>query len=109
MINRPYIIEYYSPSYVSVIQFQQIINKKKLSGSQIIGIVCGSVAAAFLIAYIIITIVRKRNKANDESYSSLVMYNLDSKSNSSLQKIANETNAQIHIPEEIKDDADNWL
>lgn len=63
----PYIIHYLSPSYVpSYIPF--LIRKARITAEQLIGIVCGTTAIFFFILYIIIRIVNKSYKQNDNLY-----------------------------------------
>lgn len=58
-----YIIYSLSPLFVPT-YLELDIHKKKMSNENLIGIVCGSVAAFFLIVYIIFLIVRKKKKKN---------------------------------------------
>lgn len=59
--HLPMIIYYLSPSYTEVITFQNLEKPKKtLSQSQLIGIVCGSIAVFFLLLYLGIFIYQKK-------------------------------------------------
>ena len=59
-IYIPYIIYYYSPTYVIIDMNLYIGRRKGLTGEQLIGITCGSAAVFFIILYIIILINWKK-------------------------------------------------
>lgn len=65
-------IHFYSPKYVSTNIIIYISQLKRLTGEQLIGIVCGSTAVIFIALYIIITIYRRKKlmkTENENSYS----------------------------------------
>ena len=55
----PYIIFYFSPTYVMTYFHLEIIIKNTITKEQLIGIACGTAAGVFLITYIIIVVVRR--------------------------------------------------
>lgn len=86
----PYIIEVLTPSYVKTDQvFELVAVKKKMSPEQLIGVVCGAVAGAFLIIVIVIFIIRKRN--NNFQFSGI--------SSVTDSSIDNEQNPDSHMAE----------
>lgn len=62
-IYLPYVIPFVSPSYIPVaVEIESKVEKSKLKPEQMIGIVCGAVAAFFLICGIVTMAVKKKNK-----------------------------------------------
>lgn len=100
----PYVIYYYTQTYVQVKVIQQIeSNKEKITAEQLIGIVCGSVAAFFIVLGIIILSLRKKNHK---------MYSDDLDYSSSENEIVTQTTIenQVIFDVQIKQDIlDNWL
>ena len=82
----PYIIQFYSPTYLNtVFRFRISNNKKSITPEQLIGVTCGSISVFFLILAIVIFIIRKRHNnyqisdSLDMSYddeSTVIIYRL---------------------------------
>lgn len=79
-LTQSYFYIIYSLSPLLVPTYLELdIHKKKMSNENLIGIVRGSVAAFFLIVYIIFLIVRKkRRKTLGPEFTSMMQYNMDS-------------------------------
>ena len=56
----PYIIQYLSPSFTQTYILRNLDKVKRISGEQLIGIVCGSTSVFFLILGIIIIVIQKK-------------------------------------------------
>lgn len=62
----PYIIYYLSPTYIKTgILLEKNVRKKTITQQQLIGVVCGSVAAFFLLLAVIIFIVQRKNRIHE--------------------------------------------
>ena len=95
-LYRPYIIYYLSKTYVHSYFQIELIKKKKLTGEQLIGIVCGTVSNFLIVLYIIIFIYRKMNYESlfsNDIYSSL-SFSEESHFNSKEQNQENEKKIQ---------------
>lgn len=105
----PYIIKYLSSIYIEKDVTIEIIKKKTISKENLIGIVCGSASAFFLILGIIILSVRRRNEIInqynefDDISSSSSIENERPKANNRAD-VNNETNLnddQTNVDDEI--------
>ncbi|KAK8845256.1 hypothetical protein M9Y10_021449 [Tritrichomonas musculus] len=62
----PYVIYYLSPTYIKTgILLEMNVRKKTITQEQLIGVVCGSVAAFFLILAIIVFVVQRKNRIHE--------------------------------------------
>lgn len=74
----PYIIQYFSKTFVSVEVLTEInLPKKKITQEQLIGIVCGSVAAVFSIIGIILFFLRRVNSSHNQFEDDDYFYSSD--------------------------------
>lgn len=103
----PYIIYSLSKSYVETMLTIEIVKKKSLSPENLIGISCGSVAAVFLIFFIIISVYRMHK--NEFIFSEVTESASDE--NLSDHQTAIEQNVETHLNNnnENNDNLDLWI
>lgn len=89
----PYIIHYYSPTYIIEYIQLDLQLKEKMSREKLIGIVCGSCALFFIVLYIIIYSIRRKNKHIDISIS--LSYSTSSLTANNDEEIEIEKNRSI--------------
>ena len=107
----PYIIYFYSPIYVPVNMSFYIVKRKGLTGEQLIGVTCGSVAVFFIILYIMIIINRQKVHHNENWYKLVISSESGSKSEitEEYKEVGRENNDENDESYNEDSELDFWL
>ena len=73
----PFIIYYFSPTYVASYALINLPKGKKISKEQLIGITCGVAFAMFFVLYIIISVIHRKYKIKSNLEYSLSSSKID--------------------------------
>lgn len=98
----PYIIFSLSPSLIPTYLIFDFVHSSKISQGKLIGLVCGSVAAFFLILSIIILIIQKQNFAPE-------FYDSDILESSSSEYENVETHEGVTVTINLTNNDDMWI
>ena len=102
--NVPYLIVFLSKTFIPVkVSYEIQYVKKRITGEQLIGIVCGSVACLFSVLGIILFIVRKKYSI----VSSDFLENSSSEIETNIQ--STEKEVTFNVSEIASNNLDNWL
>lgn len=107
----PYIIHYFSPSYIEQNITIDIRIKKRISSEQLIGITCGSASVFFLVLGIIILAVRRRNELKNQfdEFDDLSSSEVEIKKNVDEPVIVNNNDDNKKKKENNDDFLDFWV